>query len=277
MLSNRIITGFIGAAIVVWAVTSGGWYFAAAVAILAAVAWNEYCKAFWHKNVYPWYAFGLFFMLAAIVCAWRSNLAELVGILMLGGIFVFFRTVFQYGRFSMQDAAMTVMGMVYIGLAFAHFVLLRFMNSDTLISTYLGLFTRGEALLWIAFLGTWASDTFAFFSGMSFGKHKLCPEISPKKTIEGLIGGVIGTVFITVFMGIFFQISLVHMVFLGILIAGAATVGDLVESAMKRLTGIKDSGTLLPGHGGVWDRFDSMLFTVPVVYYYAQFFLAVAS
>lgn len=276
MLSNRIVTGLIGATLVVWAVTAGGWFFAVAVAGLAATAWHEYCKAFWHKNVYPWYAFGLLFMLAAIGCAWRGNLAEIMGILMLGGILVFFRTIFQYGRFNMQDAAMTVMGMVYIGLAFAHFALLRFMSPEPAIFTQFGVFSRGEALLWVAFLGTWASDTFAFFTGMAFGKHKLCPEISPKKTVEGLIGGVSGTVAVALLLGLFFQISLLHMVFLGILIAGAATVGDLVESAMKRLTGIKDSGTILPGHGGVWDRFDSMLFTVPIVYYYAQFFLAFA-
>jgi phosphatidate cytidylyltransferase len=120
------------------------------------------------------------------------------------------------------------------------------------------------------FIGTWASDSFAYFVGSALGRHKLCPSISPNKTIEGAVGAVVGTTLTIAALGSFFGWPLPLMAVLGALIAVIATLGDLVESVAKRETGIKDSGNIIPGHGGVWDRFDSVLFTAPLVYYFSM-------
>lgn len=126
-------------------------------------------------------------------------------------------------------------------------------------------------MVWVMFIGTWASDSFAYFAGRAFGSHKLAPAISPNKTIEGVFGGLIGTIAVVVGLGWLLAMPLPQMAALGAAIAVLGTLGDLVESMMKRQTGIKDSGAIIPGHGGVWDRFDSVLFTAPLVYYYTVY------
>ena len=123
-------------------------------------------------------------------------------------------------------------------------------------------------MIWVMFIGTWASDTFAYFTGSAIGRHKLCPTISPNKTVEGFLGSVVGTTASVAALGAFFSLPIVEMAVLGFCISLLATLGDLVESVAKRYTGIKDSGNIIPGHGGVWDRFDSVLFTAPLVYYF---------
>ena len=109
----------------------------------------------------------------------------------------------------------------------------------------------------------------AYFSGYLLGKHKLCPHISPKKTIEGSVGGVIGSVVLSGLFGYFFMDDvLVHCMIIGVLGGIISQFGDLTASVFKRKMGIKDYGNLIPGHGGILDRFDSVLFTGPMVYYY---------
>ncbi len=119
-------------------------------------------------------------------------------------------------------------------------------------------------LLLFIFLVTFAHDTGAYFAGNFFGKHKLLPSVSPKKTWEGFIGGIIA-VFIMVV--VFYKASFVALILGSLAIACAATIGDLFESWLKRKASIKDTGTLLPGHGGLLDRFDSILFVAIVVYF----------
>ena len=169
-----------------------------------------------------------------------------------------------------MDAAVSVAGVLYFGYPFAHMVLLRAADGPVL-STPIGPFEFGCAMIWVMFIGTWASDTFAYFVGSAIGSHKLCPSISPNKTIEGFMGSLLGTTAVVAGLGYFLNLPLEEMAVLGLLIAILATLGDLVESVAKRYVGIKDSGNIIPGHGGVWDRFDSVLFTAPLVYYFVQF------
>ena len=183
------------------------------------------------------------------------------------------KPVFSGRTDAVNDVAFSILGIFYIGLAFSHLLLLRFTDSSLIIPTFFGLMPMGEVYLWLAFIGTWASDTFAYFIGSFLGKHKLCPAISPGKTIEGGIGGLLGSVGVVLAIGMTLHMPIQHGLALGILIGVAAPAGDLVESALKRFTGVKDSGNILPGHGGVLDRFDSILFTVPVVYYYIHGFI----
>lgn len=184
-------------------------------------------------------------------------------------LFALLLTVLLHGRIPVPDACASVAGIFYIGLPFGHLVMLRLWN-DAQIMTSLGTFDIGCALVWIMFIGTWASDSFAYFTGSAIGSHKLCSSISPNKTVEGFLGSVVGTTASVAALGhLFFSFPMVEMAGLGFLISIFATLGDLVESVFKRYTGIKDSGSLIPGHGGVLDRFDSVLYTAPLVYYFA--------
>jgi len=129
-------------------------------------------------------------------------------------------------------------------------------------------------MVWLIFISAFGTDIAAYFTGFAIGKHKLCPNISPKKTIEGAVGGVAGSVALCGLFGYF----LLNDIFIHCLVIGAACgvisqFGDLTASVFKRNMGIKDFGNLIPGHGGVLDRFDSVLFTAPAVYYYIMLVL----
>ena len=117
------------------------------------------------------------------------------------------------------------------------------------------------------------TDSFCYFAGLQFGKHKLAEVISPNKTIEGSIGGSVTCIIFCFIFGHFMELAWYHSLGLGILIAGFAQIGDLCESMIKRDAGVKDSSNILPGHGGFLDRTDSYVLTIPVVYYYLEFFV----
>lgn len=175
--------------------------------------------------------------------------------------------IFLNNKYNIFDIAITVFGIFYIVFLFAFVILIRNMNN-------------GVYYVWLIFIGAFATDTFAYFSGYLFGKHKLLPEISPKKTIEGSIGGVIGCAFIMGCYAIYLRyinvdnlMSMYHFIFLGLLCGVISQIGDWAASAIKRQVNIKDYGNIMPGHGGVLDRFDSILFTAPVVYFYLSGFL----
>ncbi len=131
--------------------------------------------------------------------------------------------------------------------------------------------------IWLIFIIAFGTDIFAYFSGMLLGKHKLCPNLSPKKTVEGAVGGVIGSMVFSVLFGVFFlaqghalSIRFIIMACIGSVVA---QLGDLTASAFKRKMGIKDYGNLIPGHGGILDRFDSVLFVAPYLYFYIALIL----
>jgi phosphatidate cytidylyltransferase len=133
----------------------------------------------------------------------------------------------------------------------------------------------GPQWLFLALALAFSSDTLAYFAGRGFGKHKLYEAVSPKKTVEGSIGGLFGGVIAMVGMGHFWlapQLPIVHAVVLGVVGSVLGQLGDLVESMIKRTFGVKDSGNVLPGHGGMLDRVDGLLFVAPLVYYYAKLF-----
>jgi phosphatidate cytidylyltransferase len=127
---------------------------------------------------------------------------------------------------------------------------------------------QGPRLLLFALAITWAADTTAYFVGHAIGKHPLAPHISPKKTWEGSIGSMIGSLLVAYAFHYWLTIPLIHLLFMAVLGNIAGQMGDLLESAYKRSAGVKDSGGLLPGHGGILDRIDALILCIPVIWYY---------
>lgn len=161
---------------------------------------------------------------------------------------------------GLMDPALVAFGPLYVGLCLGYVLQTRAMPD-------------GEFLVFGLFLITWAADTGAYYIGMTLGRHKLAPAISPNKTVEGLAGGLIAALLAALLARAWFLPSLTaaDCVAVAGLLTIAGLLGDLAESAMKRGAGVKDSGNLIPGHGGMLDRLDSLLFTAPSFYYYVAF------
>jgi len=162
---------------------------------------------------------------------------------------------------NILDGPITSLGVFYIPYFCSHIVLI-----DRL--------PRYNLFTYAVFITAFGTDIFAYFSGFLFGKHKLCPKLSPKKTVEGAIGGVIGsTVLCMVFAWILYPELIWHCLVIGLVGSVFSQAGDLTASAFKRKMGIKDYSNLIPGHGGMLDRIDSVLFTAPFIYYYVIIFV----
>ena len=161
-------------------------------------------------------------------------------------------TVMSKNRFNFMDAAFCTLSVVYIGIGFMYFYETR---------------EHGLHFILFALLVVWLTDTGAYIFGRLFGKHKLWPLISPNKTIEGFIGGIISSLIVAVIFGQSFDmhVSLWLLIPLTMLLSMFGQLGDLVESGLKRHFGVKDSGNVMPGHGGILDRFDSFIFVLPLL------------
>lgn len=273
MLGTRILTAAIGIPIAIYIINYGFWLFAATVILLALIAWHEFYNMMQAKDIKIQYSIGLIGIILSSGCAWLGNAQELVAVMLFVLLLTMAQTILSHEKFGVTEAAFTILGTMYISLPFAHLLLLRFLEQYDYINTALGNLSSGAVYLWLAFVGTWASDTLAYFVGSLFGRHKLCPTVSPGKTIEGTIGGLLGSITGVVCLGWLCGLPLLHMIVLGLLIGIAAPFGDLSESVLKRFASVKDSGNILPGHGGILDRFDAIMFSVPVVYYYIEIFI----
>ncbi len=179
--------------------------------------------------------------------------------------------VADFGRTTFEHAGLSLVSSFLLPSALACFLRMR-----NLVSEYDGVLTRGHLryLVWFSIAGAVLADTFALFVGVKFGKKKLCPRVSPKKTVEGAIGGVVGASVVNL-IALFicnavcykpFPIPVWIMIIVTLVIPVISMFGDLVASTIKRNYGIKDFGNLIPGHGGIMDRMDSISFVAPVVY-----------
>lgn len=174
-------------------------------------------------------------------------------------VYVFTVAVFSKGTLPITDAATCAAFTIYIVFGFASIILLRDL-------------THGKFIYLLAFIVPWMSDAFAYFVGVRFGKHKLIPEVSPKKTVEGAIGGIVfGTAAVVLYgyvIGHIFDATAKYpaLIVAGLVMCILSQCGDLIASLVKRHYGIKDYGFVFPGHGGVLDRFDSIIATAPFLY-----------
>jgi phosphatidate cytidylyltransferase len=168
------------------------------------------------------------------------------------------------GRLKAADGVASVFGVAYVGWLASHFILLRDLPG-------------GAAPFFVALVGTWVFDSASYFAGRAFGRRKLVPATSPSKTVEGLVGGLMaGLLTVGWLASWWLKVGPGGAAVLAVVVVTAAQLGDLAESALKRGAGLKDSGKLIPGHGGVLDRFDSLLWVMPAVYYLLRGWLGVS-
>ncbi|MDR0298639.1 MAG: phosphatidate cytidylyltransferase [Streptococcaceae bacterium] len=259
-MKQRIITGVVAGAVFIVFLLLGGYFFQIFVGLLTFIALSELFKM---KGIKFLTLEGILATLAALVLAmpFVANLLNMGanGPFILFAFFIFAMlvgTVFSKDGYNFENVAYPFFSAFYIGVGF------QALNFARL---------AGIATVFYAILIVWATDSGAYFIGRQFGKHKLIPSVSPNKTVEGSIGGVVSAVVVSAIMIALFKSSLPDLPMWLLLILSAvfscvAQLGDLVESGIKRHFEVKDSGTVLPGHGGILDRFDSMIFLLPLMH-----------
>ncbi|TCS82975.1 phosphatidate cytidylyltransferase [Tepidibacillus fermentans] len=258
-MKKRIITGLVGGIGFLYLVFLGGVPYSLFILVLATIGYYEFLKMN-HTNFFSIQGIlGLLSVIAIIlglnpIVPFFERLSILHIFIISLWIFLAF-VVFVKNEITFDQISILLVGAIYVSFGFG------FMLKARLIE-------NGFALTLFVLITTWASDSGAYFSGRFFGKNKLWPEISPKKTIEGSIGGILLAIVAGLLMNqiLHFTSIMTTVVLASILVSIVGQIGDLVESALKRSKGVKDSGNLLPGHGGVLDRFDSLIFTFPILF-----------
>lgn len=193
----------------------------------------------------------------------------LLSIVIVLALALFAIELFRNDEQPFQRIAFSLCGIIYVCVPFSLLALYKVENSVDFFCT----FAPSSYMILLLFAFTWINDTFAYLTGMLLGKHPLCPKISPKKTIEGFAGGCFFTIVCAAVIAYVYMEGMeLHIVGLAVLIVIASTLGDMVESRFKRWVGVKDSGKMLPGHGGFLDRFDSVIFSIPIFFAYLQLF-----
>jgi phosphatidate cytidylyltransferase len=256
-LASRLLVGAIGLPLVLGLVWLGGWWLFCLAAVVGLVALHEYYAM--TRPLRPIVIAGYLGLLLTLLAAQAGGFAWVAG-----GLFTTFALAFLLKGVAetRQSATVavggTMLGVAWIGLGLVYILALR------------NLHAHGQLAAFTVLLAVFGGDTLAFFVGRLVGRHKLAPTISPGKTWEGFVAGTIATVFVT-FVALYDTrdefLSIGQALLLGLAIAAAAPLGDLFESLLKRDMGVKDSGRLLAGHGGMLDRIDAQLFAAIAAFY----------
>jgi len=253
-VKTRILSAIVGLPVLLFFIYLGGWPFAFMVTVLAILGLFEFAHMAAGKQqiLFMPVLLGILVMQVGSYLQWANWTA--LGIL-LTFCMVFAVAVFRFPQFAVEDIAVNFLGLIYIGWTLAHLIAFEDLGNGRVLVLYL-------------FVAIWGSDSGAYFVGRALGKHKLCPKVSPKKTWEGSIGGIATTCVLLLLLNSYFGLlTPLAAILIGVAISIIGQIGDLIESLMKRSYGVKDSGNLIPGHGGVLDRFDSIMLAAPVMYY----------
>lgn len=252
----RTISGIILVLLALFMAIKGGIMLACFVFLLSIIGLREFYNALENIEIKPIKTIGYISCLCFLLNSLGFTQLNLIFMLYLLLTVLLITSIFKKDM-NIIDLATTFFGVFYIPFFMQHIIYL-----------------EGTIYIWLIFIAAWGTDTFAYIFGNLFGKTKLHPELSPNKTIEGSIGGIFGTFILTlIFSKHFSLIPLWKLLIFSIISSIMAQLGDLVASKIKRFTKIKDYGFIMPGHGGVLDRFDSILFTAPFVYYFVNYFI----
>ncbi|MCB0200723.1 MAG: phosphatidate cytidylyltransferase [Anaerolineae bacterium] len=257
MLRTRVISAIVLLAIVAIPLILGGLPFFVLVAAFGLIATYEFVILFRKGQHAPMLIVAAALTLAFIAQAQWPALLPLAPLLTAAVIASLIASLWNKSEHPASDWALTLAGALYVGWLLSNFVRLR---------------AQDQGLYWVLLgaLAIWTADATAYFSGRAYGKHPWWPRHSPKKTWEGYLTGAAAATVVTAVLGVLLlQLSPLEAAALGLLIGLAAPLGDLAESMIKREVGAKDSSNFIPGHGGFLDRLDSLLITIPIVYYWA--------
>lgn len=269
---KRLITGVIIGIIILAALYVGGFVLASVVALFVFFSLKEYVAILKHKGFQPSLRIIAFisFLLFIVSVAHKNELFPII--LFLGATLSFCAVLFKLRQPYIANVATTVFGFILCWLP-SHVYLIRVLGAPG--KGFLSLCTVNPGLgyLILMFFTILATDIGAYFFGKRLGKHKLYPEVSPKKTVEGAVAGSILAIVTALVFGYCLNLTLLQSFIAGALITFFAQIGDLSESLLKRDAGVKDSGHSLPGHGGFLDRADSYILSAPITYYYFKYFV----
>ncbi len=273
---TRILVAFVGIPLMVFICLQGGWLFAGFVALLSVLGVREFYALSTTKAAQPQSLGGLLVagLLPLVVHYDTTAILHLTmplliaSVLLLMSIELWRRKPHPFVNLSVQFSAW-----VYVSLLLSTLVLVRDFDASNGALHFSGIGTHAAwqgYLLLCMFITVWSGDSAAYFAGLAWGKHKIFPRVSPKKSWEGSIAGFIASVFAFHLASHFLipELPMMHGFMMGAVIGVVGPVGDFVESLLKRDAAIKDSSSLIPGHGGVLDRFDSILFAAPAMYGY---------
>ncbi|MDQ0161767.1 phosphatidate cytidylyltransferase [Aeribacillus alveayuensis] len=258
-MKTRIITAVIALALFIPIVVIGGTPFTILIYLMGSIGLFELLRM---KKISILSVPGIVSILLLWVLLFPVRYIEIlndiniskVGTVFLAVMFFLTYTVMTKNKFTFDDVGFTIISTLYVGVGFYFFIETRILGLEN---------------IFFAMFLIWATDSGAYFIGKKFGKNKLWPEISPNKTIEGFFGGIASAVLVAfIFQEItHFVPSYFQLIIISIFVSIFGQIGDLVESALKRHYHVKDSGSILPGHGGILDRFDSLLFVLPILYF----------
>lgn len=280
---SRIVSGIVAIALALTMSLLGGWYFTLMFAVIVYLGQLEYFQLVQSKGIAPAAKTTLVVSLALVIIATvSSTLADAV--MPVAGTFICFYLLFQPKAATIADISTSILGLFYCGYLPSYWMRLRSLGSAAVSNLPLGGYwpdwtnlkalPEGLTATLLTFICIWAADIGAYTIGKFFGRTRLS-DISPKKTVEGAIFGVTASVAVAVTGAWYLDWPSWPLtgLALGLLIGIASLLGDLTESMMKRDAGVKDSGQLIPGHGGILDRADSYVFTAPLVYYFVTLLL----
>ncbi|CAD5910152.1 phosphatidate cytidylyltransferase [Planktothrix agardhii] len=291
---SRIISGIIGIILALGMLIFGGWYFTLGLSVIIYLGQLEYFQLVQAKGTEPAVKTTLFVSQALLLtAAFSPSLVD--AMFALAGTLVCFYLLFRPKLSSIADISSSILGLFYGGYLPSYWVRLRVglepntllekafaspiaFNENWLENWSISNLSPGLTATLLAFSCIWAADIGAYIFGKTFGRTRLS-DISPKKTVEGAIFGFLGSIIVAILGSWYLQWQGFPWpgLILGLLIGISSLLGDLTESLMKRDAGVKDSGQLIPGHGGILDRADSYVFTAPLVYYFITLFLPLMS
>lgn len=264
MFITRLLSGIVLLAIIIAAGIFGGSMLWCLVTLISLLGVFEIYRMFQlHKTAFGYAGFILCLILDGTLFFGNLQMAEAVPVVTLLLFMAIY--VLMYPKYSAKEVCLAYTGFVYVAVLLSFLYRIRIEKG-------------GILLYWMVFVGSWGSDTCAYCIGCLFGKHKAFPRLSPKKSVEGCVGGVLGAALISGIYAVCIphfidgaDASVLWFVIMGATASLVSQVGDLAASAMKRNYERKDYGTLIPGHGGILDRFDSIIFTAPLIYYLSRF------
>jgi len=267
--TTRIVVSFLAIPVLLLLSWYGRLPFFSLILVIALLAFKEFAVMLHHKNIFINKFIG-YISIAFIFVNTYWKLIDFEIFLLISMIVLMVAELFRNKSSAINNIAGTLLGIIFLGIFSAQIINIREFYSDNIL-----MYPQGGFLIISVLVSIWMCDSAAYFLGTAFGKHKLFQRVSPKKSWEGALAGFVFSILsmmsAKVFLLDFFEWQ--DIIVIGLIIGIVGQIGDLIESLLKRDAGVKDSSALIPGHGGIFDRFDSLIFSSPLIYLYLKLFI----